>query len=57
MSKYVTVVDGLGEKTTIPKAALEQYKKQMEEFLEGHKKLGGSKQGEKAYQIAKIIEE
>ena len=53
---YITVIDGLGQKTQIPKAGLEHYKKQMEEYTEIAKKTGSPLETIKSFQIKEIIE-
>ena len=55
--KYVTVVDGCGGKARIPKAGLEQYKKQQQEFRKTAQQAGLSPKQQKLYEIAEIIEE
>ena len=51
---YVTVVNGLGERAQIPRAGLEQYKKQMAEFMEIAKTTGSPESTLKAFEIVAI---
>lgn len=51
---YITVVNGLGERAQIPRAGLEQYKKQMAEFMEIAKTTGSPESSLKAFEIATI---
>ena len=54
-NKMVTVINGLGEKFSLPKAKLEQYKKQMAEFMTLHQEVTG--ECSPLYEIKEIIEE
>ena len=54
-SFYITVVDKLGNKTRIPRAGLEHYKKVLEEFIQLDKKLGRTDM--RRWEIAEILDE
>lgn len=56
-NKMVTIINGQGERFTLPESKLEQYKKTWEEIITKAEQKGFSKEETRKYEIKEIIRE